>query len=200
MEKDEWAKLGVKKNGIRKFYSYTKDSLKKNLNDVKKESKYNSTKILTNFVPKIGPKKSFCKPSLFVLNPDENNVKKYSEETVKKNLLIVSSSESEESEDNSSNLGSSEENKIKIEDKKKIELSDNEQKEESKNDENINNNNPEKDNLDFKSNFNFELKPNVENNGNGELNITNCIVNKNDNGNENNNYLSILDVLAMTKK
>lgn len=200
MEKDEWTKLGVKKNGIRKFYSYTKESLKKNLKDVKKESKYNSTKILTNFVPKIGPKKSFCKPSLFVLNPDENNLKKYSEKPVKKNLLIVSSSESEESEDNSSNLGSSEENKIKIEDKKKIELSDNEQKEESKNDENINNNNPEKDNLDFKSNFNFELKPNVENNGNGELNNNNCIVNKNDNGNENNNYLSILDVLAMTKK
>ena len=188
MAKEEWPKSGVKKQIIKKYNSYTKASCQKTLSKIKKESKYKSTKILTNFVPRIGPKKSFCKPSLFILNPNEPKLKKYSDVPPKKNLLIVSSSDSEESEDNSSSL-SSEDNKIKNEDNIKI-----------KNDNEIIKENPNDDNLDFKSDFNFELKSNIENN-NEKLNDNICINNIINNDEKNNNhYLSIFDVLAMTKK
>ena len=186
---EEWAKLEVKKIGIKKFNSYTKASCKKTFSEIKKESKYKSTKILTNFVPRIGPKKSFCKPSLFILNPNEASLKKYSDDPVNKNLLIVSSSESEESEDNSSNLSSEENKKINDEDKN------------IKNNNEIIKENTDEDKIDFKSDFNLELKSNVE--LNNELNNS-CTNNINNNNNEennnNNNYLSILDVLSMTKK
>ena len=189
---EEWAKPDVKKIGIKKVNSYTKASCKKTFSEIKKESKYKSTKILTNFVPRIGPKKSFCKPSLFILNPNEASLKKYSDDPVNKNLLIVSSSESEESEDNSSNLSSEENKKINDEDKniKNIKINNEIIKE-----------NPDDYKIDFKSDFNLELKSNVE--LNNELN-NNCTNNINNNNNEennnNNNYLSILDVLSMTKK
>ena len=188
MAKEELPKSGVKKTMIKKNNSFTKASCLKTLSKIKKESKYQSTKILTNFVPRIGPKKSFCKPSLFILNPNEPKLKKYSDAPHNKNLLIVSSSDSEESEDNSSSL-SSEENKIKNEDNIKI-----------KNDNEIIKENPNDDNLDFKSDFNFELKSNIENN-NEKLNDNICINNIINNDEKNNNhYLSIFDVLAMTKK
>ena len=38
-----------------------------------KKQRYYSTKIIINFVPQIKPKKSFCKPTFFQLNKDENN-------------------------------------------------------------------------------------------------------------------------------
>ena len=186
---EEWAKPEVKKIGIKKANSYTKASCKKTFSEIKKESKYKSTKILTNFVPRIGPKKSFCKPSLFILNPNEASLKKYSDDPVNKNLLIVSSSESEESEDNSSNLSSEENKKINDEDKN------------IKNNNEIIKENPDEDKIDFKSDFNLELKSNVEVNNEINNSCTNNINNNNnEENNNNNNYLSILDVLSMTKK
>ena len=185
---EEPTKSVVNKLGIKKFNSYTKASCKKTLSEIKKESKYKSTKTLTNFVPKICPKKSFCTPSLFILNPDEPKPKKYSNEPTNKNLLIISSSDSEESEDDSSIL-SSEENKEKKEEDKNI-----------KDNNKIIKESPDEDDIDFKSDFNFELKSNIENN-NEILNNNNCQNNVIDNGEKNNNnYLSILDVLALTKK
>ena len=189
---EEWAKPEVKKIGIKKVNSYTKASCKKTFSEIKKESKYKSTKILTNFVPRIGPKKSFCKPSLFILNPNEASLKKYSDDPVNKNLLIVSSSESEESEDNSSNLSSEENKKINDEDKniKNIKINNEIIKE-----------NPYEYKIDFKSDFNLELKSNVEVNNEINNSCTNNINNNNnEESNNNNNYLSILDVLSMTKK
>ena len=189
---EEWAKPEVKKTGIKKVNSYTKASCKKTFSEIKKESKYKSTKILTNFVPRIGPKKSFCKPSLFILNPNEASLKKYSDVPVNKNLKIVSSSESEESEDNSSNLSSEENKKINDEDKniKNIKINNEIIKE-----------NPDEDKIDFKSDFNLELKSNVEVNNEINNSCTNNINNNNnEENNNNNNYLSILDVLSMTKK
>ena len=183
MAKEDWANSNLKKSNIKKFHSHSKKTIKKNLIDVKQESKYKSTKILTNFVPRIGPKKSFCKPSLFILNPNEKPLKKYSEDTGNKNLHFISDSESE---DNSSNMESSEENKIKNEDDEKI-GTNNKELDELKNDEIINNN-QNKNEMDFNSDFNFELKSN-----NNNINII-------DNENQNNNYLSILDILALTKK
>jgi len=186
---EEWAKPDVKKIGIKKVNSYTKASCKKTFSEIKKESKYKSTKILTNFVPRIGPKKSFCKPSLFILNPNEASLKKYSDDPVNKNLKIVSSSESEESEDNSSNLSSEENKKINDEDKN-IKINNEIIKE-----------NPDDYKIDFKSDFNLELKSNVELNNEINNSCTNNINNNNnEESNNNNNYLSILDVLSMTKK
>lgn len=195
MAKEDWANSNLKKSNIKKFHSHSKKTIKKNLIDVKQESKYKSTKILTNFVPRIGPKKSFCKPSLFILNPNEKPL--YSEDTGNKNLHFISDSESE---DNSSNMESSEENKIKNEYDEKIGTNNNEL-DELKNDEIINNN-QNKNEMDFNSDFNFELKSNIENNNNEKLNDNNCNNNINiiDNENQNNNYLSILDILALTKK
>ena len=197
MAKEDWTKSSLKKLTIKKFHSHSKKTFKKNLIDVKQDCKYKSTKILTNFVPRIGPKKSFCKPSLFILNPNEIPSKKYSEDTGDKNLFFVSNLESE---DNSSNMESSEEDKIKNENDKKIELNNNEL-DELKNDEIINDN-LNKNKLNFNSDFNCELKSNIENNNNEKLNNSNCNNNINiiDNENQNNNYLSILDILAMTKK
>ena len=189
---EEWAKPEVKKIGIKKVNSYTKASCKKTFSEIKKESKYKSTKILTNFVPRIGPKKSFCKPSLFILNPNEASLKKYSDDPVNKNLKIVSSSESEESEDNSSNLSSEENKKINDEDKNIKNI---------KNNNEIIKENPDEDKIDFKSDFNLELKSNVEVNNEINNSCTNNINNNNnEENNNNNNYLSILDVLSMTKK
>ena len=54
--------------------------------------RYNSCNYLINFVPKISPKKSFCKPTLLVLNPEVNNKQK-SEEIKKKELCFESNSE-----------------------------------------------------------------------------------------------------------
>lgn len=187
MAMKESTKPGVKKQMIKKYNSYTKASCQKTISQIKKESKYKSTKILTSFVPKIGPKKSFCTPSLFILNPNEPISKKYSDGLANKNLVFVSSSDSEESEDNSSNL-SSEENKIKNDEDKKMKNNNETIKEK-----------PDEDDIDFKSD-NFELKSNIENN-NEKLNDNSCKNNIIDNDEKsNNNYLSILDVLALTKK
>ena len=50
--------------------------------------RYNSCGNLVNFVPKITPKKSFCRPSLLVLNPDRN-----SNELEKKQISFESDSD-----------------------------------------------------------------------------------------------------------
>ena len=86
----------------------------RDLMEEKKDIKFYSCKNITNFVPKILPKKSFCKPSLFVLNPDEKFLKKFTLNQIEHNLLILDNSDSDSDDDdhNSSNLESiDEENK-----------------------------------------------------------------------------------------
>ena len=56
-------------------------------------NKWNSSKNLINFVPRISPKKSYCKPSLFELNPDMFH-KQYSDECLQKNLIFEDDSDS----------------------------------------------------------------------------------------------------------
>lgn len=69
-----------------------------------KRQKCFSTKILINFVPKITPKKSFCKPTFFQLNKDEENENEKSFELDK----ISSCSEmDDDSNDKSSSISSS---------------------------------------------------------------------------------------------
>ena len=56
-------------------------------------NKWNSSKNLINFVPRISPKKSYCKPSLFELNPDMFH-KQHSDESLQKNLIFEDDSDS----------------------------------------------------------------------------------------------------------
>ena len=56
-------------------------------------NKWNSSKNLINFVPRISPKKSYCKPSLFELNPDMFH-KQHSDECLQKNLIFEDDSDS----------------------------------------------------------------------------------------------------------
>ena len=75
---------------------------KKTFNSIKLKNKYelkpvdyvrwNSCHNLMNFVPRISPKKSFCIPSLLVLNP-ENTQRQKSDDFDKKKLYFESDSE-----------------------------------------------------------------------------------------------------------
>ena len=56
-------------------------------------NKWNSSKNLINFVPRISPKKSYCKPTLFELNPDIFH-KQHSDESLQKNLIFEDDSDS----------------------------------------------------------------------------------------------------------
>ena len=127
-------------------------------------------------MPKISPKKSFIKPSLFILNPDEKFPKKISFNKEAHDLLILDNSDSD---NNSSDLELSEE-----ENENKNVLND---KEETKNNinEEINN-----------KNFNSKQKEFISN-----LNNSREIINDNSLDNEcNNKPLSIFDVLSMNYK
>ena len=104
--------------------------------------RFNSCNNLIKFVPRITPKKSFCKPSLLILNPDDNIKKQHSEEVGKNKLLFEN-----DSEDNSFELSF---DSSKDEDNQKL------------NKEIINKNNEIKDELNSKNNNNFEN--NVESN------------------------------------
>ena len=74
-----------------------------------KKQRYYSTKIIINFVPQIKPKKSFCKPTFFQLNKDENNNENDRSFELDKILSCdeIEDNESIESNESSSSLSSS---------------------------------------------------------------------------------------------
>ena len=61
----------INKQLIKKYKSFEPDIKNQDLKEKSETIRYQSCKTITNFVPKILPKKSFLKPSLFVLNPDD---------------------------------------------------------------------------------------------------------------------------------
>ena len=87
------------------------------------DNRWNSCNNLINFVPRITPKKSYCKPSLLVLNPDILH-KQNSEEVSQKQLIFEDNSDSLELSIESSKdeecKNVSNENNIKKESKEKI--------------------------------------------------------------------------------
>ena len=150
----------------------------RDLMEEKKDIKFYSCKNITNFVPKILPKKSFCKPSLFVLNPDEKFLKKFTLNQIEHNLLILDNSDSDSDNDdddhNSSNLESiDEENKNKNQNEVEI----------KKDEEIINNNSKQKIESDI--------------NKNNEEFINNDSTNDESNSDK---YLSIFDVISTNYK
>ena len=150
----------------------------RDLMEEKKDIKFYSCKNITNFVPKILPKKSFCKPSLFVLNPDENFLKKFTLNQIEHNLLILDNSDSDSDNDdddhNSSNLESiDEENKNQNQNEVEI----------KKDEEIINNNSKQKIESDI--------------NKNNEEIINNDSTNDESNSDK---YLSIFDVISTNYK
>ena len=150
----------------------------RDLMEEKKDIKFYSCKNITNFVPKILPKKSFCKPSLFVLNPDEKFLKKFTLNQIEHNLLILDNSDSDSDNDdddhNSSNLESiDEENKNKNQNEVEI----------KKDEEIINNNSKQKIESDI--------------NKNNEEIINNDSTNDESNSDK---YLSIFDVISTNYK
>ena len=148
----------------------------RDLMEEKKDIKFYSCENITNFVPKILPKKSFCKPSLFVLNPDEKFLKKFTLNQIEHNLLILDNSDSDSDDDdhNSSNLESlDEENKNKNQNEVEI----------KKDEEIINNNSKQKIESDI--------------NKNNEEIINNDSTNDESNSDK---YLSIFDVISTNYK
>ena len=88
--------------------------LKKNFDIIGKRQKERcySTKLVRNFVPQIRPKKSFCKPTFFKLNDNDNDTKSIDDEDKKSELDEISSrGEVEEDSNNSSSLSSDEKEK-----------------------------------------------------------------------------------------
>ena len=116
----------------KKFKSFKISRGDRDLMEEKKDIKFYSCKNITNFVPKILPKKSFCKPSLFVLNPDEKFLKKFTLNQIEHNLLVLDNSDSDSDDDdhNSSNLESLDEEIINNNSKQKIESDINKNNEE----------------------------------------------------------------------
>ena len=173
MEEKPKSKDKKKKNIFRqkKFKSFKISRCERDLIEEKKDIKFYSCKNITNFVPKILPKKSFCKPSLFVLNPDEKYLKKLSQNQIEHNLFILDSSDSEH---NSSNLESlDEENKSKEQNKL----------ENDKDEKIINNNSKEK----FESDINKNNNEIINNDSTNDE--SNC-----------EKHLSIFDVISMNYK
>ena len=92
-------------------------------------NRWNSCNNLINFVPRITPKKPYCKPSLFVLNPDMIH-KQNSQVGFQKHLIFEEDSnslelsfESSKDENNKNNIG--ENNINKKESDKKLEINQN---------------------------------------------------------------------------
>ena len=144
MEEKQKSKDKKKKNIFRqkKFKSFKISRAERDLIEEKKDIKFYSCNNITNFVPKILPKKSFCKPSLFVLNPDEKYLKKLSQNQIEHNLFILDSSDSD---DNSSNLesldeGNKSKDQNKLENEKDEKIINNNSKEKFESDINKNNN------------------------------------------------------------
>jgi hypothetical protein len=145
--------------------------LKKNneLNEIEYK-RFNSCTNLINFAPRITPKKSFCKPSLLILNPDDNFQKKHSEEIGINKLLFEN-----DLEDNPLELSF---DSSKDDDNRKINKE-------------INNKNGEmKEKLLLYTKNNNNVENNIESN------FDENICNKYDSG----EYLTILDILSMNHK
>ena len=159
----------------KKFHSFERPGYNDNMTEISNDIKFYSCKNITNFVPRILPKKSFCKPSLFILNPDERYVKKLSSNQLDHNLIILSDSDSDE---NLSNLDSLGEEHLNKNEKLKEGI----------------NNEPSNEIIDNNSK--------KDTNSNSDNNINNENINSNSIDEEYNNgkYLSILDVLSMNSK
>ena len=174
----------INKQLIKKYKSFEPDIKNQDLKEKSETIRYQSCKTITNFVPKILPKKSFLKPSLFVLNPDDIFPKKLSQNQMEHNLLVLDNSDSD-SDDNSSDLESSDENF------------------DEKNTDNTDKDIIEKDVNNTKNKSNEEL---MDNNSKQEFESFNDNNNKvinngsNSDANNGNNYLSIFDVLSKNYK
>ena len=141
-----------------------------------KKIRWNSCKILTKFVPKIFPKKSFCKPSLFILNPNEEFHRMHSSKYADKTFFSESNSDNQNSFHSLSESPEKEEKNKNNENELKLVI----------NEYNANSNEKENTNThekESKLEFNFDSQ-------NNDINKKTI----------NENYLSILDVLLMNHK
>jgi len=172
----------INKQFIKKYKSFEHNKVR-HLKENQQECRHQSCNNLINFVPKILPKKSSLKPSLFVLNPNENTAKKLSQNLPEHNLLVLDNSDSD-SDDNSSELKSCNDDNNNIDEKKRDDT-DKEPVEKEVNDIN------EKNNKELISNNSKqEFESYYDNN--------NEVINNDSNSDEikGNNYLSIFDVLS----
>ena len=127
--------------------------LKKSFDDIGKRQKLRcySTKLVRNFVPQIRPKKSFCKPTFFKLNDNDNDTKSIDNEDKKSELEEISSCEEvEEDSKNSSSLSSNEKDEEKDD--------DNDSKSDFSLDEKIRKNSPNYEHKAFKEDDNDEYE------------------------------------------
>lgn len=172
----------INKQFIKKYKSFEHNKVR-HLKENQQECRHQSCNNLINFVPKILPKKSSLKPSLFVLNPNENTAKKLSQNLPEHNLLVLDNSDSD-SDDNSSELKSCNDDNNNIDEKKRDDT-DKEPVEKEVNDINDKNN---KELISNNSKQEFESY--YDNN--------NEVINNDSNSDEikGNNYLSIFDVLS----
>ena len=197
-----------RKSNFKKLGAKTEKKLKFNLNSVhdKKNDKslnifctynrWNSCKNLVNFVPKIFPKKSFCTPSEFKLNPPEEFHRIYSGNQVDINLFS-------DYDSNNSSLFDSLSNSSFEEEKKKLSFND---------DKDCVNKDENKEDIKEGVNANINVNENIiKTNSMNDLNCDNKIIsnfnsqnkiinNKMINLYESDKYLSILDVLLMNHK
>ena len=128
-EESKWSKSSTKNDYFKSKKSFDVIKLKKKYELTETNYiRYNSCNYLINFVPKLSPKQSFCKPSLLVLNPEENDKHK-TEEIEKKKLSFDSNSEDnsfelsfESSEDEEAKNTNEEENKKEFDSKKGFNL------------------------------------------------------------------------------
>ena len=172
----------INKQFIKKYKSFEHNKVR-HLKENQQECRHQSCNNLINFVPKILPKKCSLKPSLFVLNPNENTAKKLSQNLPEHNLLVLDNSDSD-SDDNSSELKSCKDDNDNIDEKNK-DNTDKEPVEKEVNDINDKNN---KELISNNSKQEFESY--YDNN--------NEVINNDSNSDEikGNNYLSIFDVLS----
>ena len=174
----------INKQFIKKYKSFEHNKVR-HLKENQQECRHQSCNNLINFVPKILPKKSSLKPSLFVLNPNENTAKKLSQNLPEHNLLVLDNSDSDSDDnDNSSELKSCKDDNDNI-DEKNRDNTDKEPVEKEVNDINDKNN---KELISNNSKQEFESY--YDNN--------NEVINNDSNSDEikGNNYLSIFDVLS----
>ena len=126
--------------------------LKKNFDIIGKRQRERcySTKLVRNFVPQIRPKKSFCKPTFFKLNDNDNDTKSIDDEDKKYELDEISScGEVEEDSKNSSSLSS---------DERDEEMNESDSKSDFSLDEKIGKNSPNYEHKAFKEDDNDEYE------------------------------------------
>ena len=138
--------LSSKKNDLYKSKRSVKIKKLKNKYELNEPDykRFNSCNNLINFVPRITPKKSYCKPSLLILNPEDNIQKQHSNDIVKNKLLFEN-----DSEDNSFELSF---DSSKDEDNQKLNKETNNKKDEIKDESDSKNSN----NLDNNIETNFD--------------------------------------------